>query len=461
MQVYSNHLFSNLPRDLFGLIYSSLPPEDKKKLSQVDKVIFEMALAMIHSIRLFSPYPDSNKEAPETTLVNLIKRYPNARTLTLGPKSSFPSTGCEGFGESEEKHLRAMIAFFKAHPEQPFRKIEIHEITNTWKKTPDEKAELHRSLIESLRLSMLNSIVIRVLSNHSVLNGDEIQPILGSGIKLKKFQLIRDEFIALRSSYSTKMAISLSFQNQTSLISAKFHHLHIHLNTILSLIACTELETLVLNQCHFGNSDIKTLLTLPHPWKLKRLEIPKIDILSDHELDAVTKQLPNLETLHITLKNVKEEGFKKLSENCPKLHTLKLCYQIAKDQEIQYLTTYFPNLEMLSFEGGSITEKGIAFLNNCSKLRILKIGNLKNLETLCIKTLPQALPQLEALEITHSELIIVKELPYLIENMPKLVYLQIKSDDNISTQKHLAKLRKTFPQLLETPPTRKIQQFLL
>jgi hypothetical protein len=345
-----------------------------------------------------------------------------------------------------------MIAFFKTHPQQPFRKIELHEM--------DMPAAFHGALIESFKLSQINSIVIRALGNKSVLQSSDIQPILDGDVKLKKFKWVRDEHGMVKNGFSETMVISTSFQDQLSLISAKFHHLHIHFETIQSLGACTELETLVLDECYFKNSEIKTVISNLNLRKLKHLEMSNICILSDLELDILTKPLSSLETLHISLQSVGMEGFKSLKRNCPKLRALKLNYPTAKDQELEYLAFNFPDLEMLFFEGHNITATGIKALEACKKLRVLKIGNLKNLETLCLQALPHALDQLEVLEISHIEILNVRELPSLIQSMPKLIYLQIRNGENIKTENHLTALRKLYPQLLEFPPTRKIQQFL-
>ena len=451
MQIYSN-AFSILPVDLFGFLFSHLSREDAKKLAHTDKIMLKLSGMLIQSIRLFPPYSGSNKDAHEDTLVDIIKRYPNARKLTLGPKFSHPRTGCEGFGKSEEPLLRAMIAFLKSYPKKPFRKIELHEMNMP----PD----LHLALIEAFKLSQIHSIVIRAYGNNSALQSSEIQSILTQDVTLKKFKWVRDEHSMVRKVFSKALVVSPSFQDQPNLISAKFHHLHLHLKTIQSLQTCKSLETLVLDQCYFKNNEIKTVLSNLSLSRLKRLELSNIAILSDLELDKVTKDLSNLEMIHITMKNVGLEGFKSLKKNCPHLRALKLHYPSAKDQELEYLAQNFPDLEMLSFEGHSITPKGIEALEACKNLRVLKIGNLKNLETLCLKTLPQALNQLEVLEINHLEILNVRELPSLIESMPKLVYLEIRNGDNIRTQDHLTALRKAYPKLLELPPNRKIQKFL-
>ncbi len=443
MQVYANP-FRILPVELLGTIYSFLNEEHKKQFSTIDKTIQSMSWELIRSVRLFPPYSGASKGISNNTLVDIIKRYKNAFKLTLGPKHSLPSTGCEGFSQSEEVLLRTMAVFFKSNPKLPFRKIELIETKTS--------AELHGALIESFKLEQIQSIVIRL--NGSLIGAKEIQPILNTG--LKKFKLIGSKFDVGKVFFET-LAIPISFELQPDLVSAKFRHLHLPLETIQSLKTCEALETLVLDQCYYKTSDIKAHLAHSN---LKRLEIINIPLLSDNELDTFTKPFSKLEVLHLSLKNVTEQGFIALSKNCPKLRILKLHYPTAKDQEMEYLTTYFPNLEMLAFDAETISEKGIAFLSKCANLRVLKIGNLKNMETLCIQTIPEALSQLEVLEITHKDLIILKELPHLICNMPNLVYLQIKSDSNISTQKHLNDLRKEHPHLLEKPPTRKIKYFL-
>lgn len=443
------HPFSNMPVELLGAIYSYLDQKDQKTFSHIDTTILKKIHELIRSTRFFPPY--SGSAAPDNILVSIIQRYPNAQKLTFGPKASLPSTGCEGFKEPESKLLRSMIDFLNTKPKLPFRKIELHEM--------ETSAELQRSLIESLALPTLRSFVFRAPCNTSVLQSSDIQPILCKDVKLRKFKWVRDEYSMVRSKYSDKMAISLSFKEQIDLISAKFYHLYLHINTLQSLLRCPNLETLTLDACCLSNSEFLNLLK-DHTWKFKHLEVPVITVLSDHELDTVTKQLPSLETLHISLKNVTEEGFIHMKKNCPRLRVIKLLYPTATDAELTHVATYFPDVEMLAFEARDITAKGIASLATCTKLRVLKIGNLKNLESLCLQTLSQALTQLEVLEINHIEILSLNKLPSLIESIPNLIYLQIRNGDNIKTQGHMTKMREKYPRLLEFPPTRKIHRFL-
>lgn len=452
MQLYSNP-FGLVPVEVLGVLYSYINEKDQNTFSQIDKTIFIMSHKLIHSIRLFPHYSGSNKDATPETLVNIIKRSPNAQKLTLGPKSSSPSTGCEGFSESEKKLLKFMITFFKKNKNQPFRRIELHEM----KTSP----EFHGILIESLKLSNVTSVAFRTFSQPSALSSVSIQSILCRDMHLKKFKWIQKEYSTVKSSFSEKIAICISFEEQIHLISAKFRHLHIHDGTIQSLLNCKDLETLLLEQCYFKDSTLKNLFINKHPWtRLKHVDISSIPILSDNELDIVTKQLSNLTTLHCSLKHVSAEGFKSLKNNCPKLNALKLSYPTAKDLELEYLTQNFPGLEMLSFEGGNITEKGIEALATCSNLRVLKIGNLKNLENLCIQALSKSLQQLEVLEINHVDILNLSGIPSLITNLQNLIYLQIRNGDNIKTQNYLVDLRMQYPKLLKDPPNRKIQQFL-
>lgn len=344
MQLATKNPFAALPLDIFRSVRNR---ENSETLSTVDKKLYELCVNVTQSIRLCPPDPYQDKY-PDSILVDLIKRYPLIKRISIGKKHT-------GFEKTQEKHLSTLISYLNVHPLIHIKTLIIREIEGS--------KELNRTLMGSLSHSGLESITIKVLYEESVLTGLEIQPILEKAFNLRVFKL---------NCHAAKHpSIALTFAKQTQLSSAQFIEFCEPMDTLKSVKSCPKLKSLRLTNAH-DSTQIKQLLSSKASRTLKRLSLPGLIIDSDAELDAITKMHPNLEHLNITLGNVTEKGFQMIGKNCPHLSLVIFSYPNATDQGLEKFTRKLPLLKELTLiRSCNITEKGVAAIaQNCPGLRL-------------------------------------------------------------------------------------------
>jgi len=451
--------WNDLPDDALHLIYQfvGLQPGIKKEFGEVNKVIREIGLSIVKSIRISAPYRDYLDSAPltmpedtmpEDIVMRLVKRYPNAEEIYFR------------FEPDEEKYLRTFITYLTAnHQQHPLSHIKKMRVGEVRQYSYSIGKEFNRLFLQALSHSDLESITINASTFGSTMTGEDVKPILENSPHLKEFTLK-----CLTTGVDT--LIDISFVKQSHLISAIFRAFRWPTKTIESLKACPALQTLVLETPHINENEVKQILINEHPWNLKRLGIGTITINSDNELDAITKKLPGLERLHITLGDITEDGFENLGVNCPHLRTLKIIHKNITDNGIDRLTTRLPHLEMVDIYQGvdmvfdeafNFTEASIiSIARNCPRLRILRLVHVEGIQRPAIEALVQYCKELQALEISHEGPVDFEDLCYLATNMTTLVYFDITYIPNITEeQRQLFKTR--FPHLRPVPTPLQIE----
>ncbi len=413
----------SLPLDIFKLIHMKAR---SKRLSEVDKALYKICSSVTGSLRLCPPRLIQGSY-PEDILVELIKRYPDIRTLAIGKRK-------RGFGASEEVHIRAFAVFLKQYPLDHLSHLMVREIEGTG---PDESKQINQMLLESLSNSNLSSVSIQILFETSVLSGIEIQPILEKSINLKKFKL------NCRHA-NEHPSIALTFAKQPHLISAEFIEFCEPLETLQSIRSCQNLKIMRLTNAH-NSTQIKQMLASDSSKNLKRLSLSGITVSSNEELSGITKANPNLDHLNITLNNITENGLKVIGQNCSKLRSLILSYQNVTDHDLDLLFSQLPSLEELTIcKGYQITGPGVAAIaQNCLKLRQLKLFRIKGLDRDSVESIASHI-NLEHLEICHSGTIAYEELQHLAKNLKNLKVFKFTNIAGI-TEEDKAKLKIEFP----------------
>lgn len=420
MQLAEINSWMGLPLELFTLVHHKAC---STRLSEVDKTLYTLSRRVTESICLYPGTEPGQKDV----LVELLKRYSNIRTLYIGKNR-------KRFGPKEEKHLRVLIAYLKAHPLAHVKNLVIHEVEGTGE---FESREINRLLMDSLSHQKLETISIQLLYETSVLTGTEIQPMLEKPLNLKKFKL--------RCHPTNHPTIALTFAKQRHLITAELLEFCAPMSTLESIKACPRLRSLNLTNGHSPKA-IKQLLSDKPSKRLNRLILPGIPIDSDEGLEAITKAHPNLRTLQITLGNVTECGFKTIGTNCTHLRSLSFIYPNATDESLDLLSSNMPFLEEISIgRGFNVTGTGVAAVaRNCTKLRVLKLFRIKGLDEDSVKAITEHCKNLTHLEIGFSGAISLKNIRHFALNLTNLKFFKISNISGISQEDHI-KLKTEFP----------------
>lgn len=426
MQLVDSSPWMGLPLEIFKLIRHKA---HVKHLSQVDKNLYMLSCHVTETLCICPP--SFTKSAySESILVDLIKRYPHIKKLSIGRKN-------RGFESSEESYLRVLNVYLSIFPLDHVKTLIFREIGGTG---ADESKEINRQLMQALSHIKLESISIRLLNETSILTGSEIQPILEKSLNLKKFKL--------RCYSNDHPLIALTFAKQAHLISANFIEFCAPAETLESVKSCSKLKSLKLSNAHHSQH-IKTLLSEKASEKLTRLSIPGITIESDIELNAITKTHPNLEHLNITLGPISDEGAAIIGSNCPKLRSILLNYQTATDKGLALLSSKLASLEELWMNKGfNITGTGVAAIaKNCSKLRRLKLYRIKALDKSGIEALIKHCKSLTHVEIGNTSPIALEDIRYLAKHLTSLKLFKLSSIAGI-TEEDLLSLKTEFSFLI-------------
>lgn len=460
--------FNDLSTELIYPIYQFSDFEDKKNLSLVNKTIYQIGARITQSLHIMAPLftveNEPPKDIPDNVLVNVIQRYPNVRKLTFGLSYCYGGQ----FELMHNKYLRILIAYLTEnqaqHPLSQVKKMVIREIVGqifTYYHgiigsrifSEKKRSELNLSIMESLGHPNLESLVIKAFHNGSTLTGKEVTPILQKSLQLKKFAL---------HCFQADNQFDISFKGHAKLISAKFDHFSGPVSSIESLKSCSGLQTLILKNPDFKIEDgIKQILMSKHSWKLKKLEIEDILIKSDGELDAITKNFPDLEHLCISLSNISEDSLEALGKNCPKLRNLYFNYDKVTNQGIDRLTQHLSELKALSFtQGYQITEEGVASIaRNCRQLQVLSMIHIAGIKSSGIEALVLFCQELKVLEISHCGPVALEDLRYLAQNLRKLVDFHMHRINDIN-DKQIWNLKSEFPHLSKVPLFNKFKKLL-
>lgn len=377
--------FYNIPIDVFTIVKPHLI------WTQINKALHDLCSQKITSLRITPP---DNNDAPDDVLPLLLQRFSNIKKLELGPHSYY--CGSNSISINKEKYLRSLIAHLLKNPLGHLQSLKIHEID--WNNLPSSNEaklhmqELNGALLSAFGHSNLQSVKIVTHATHSFLGSKEIHLLLDRSLKLKKFKLI--------GALNIHNPEDLLFTNHTELVSVTLHHLVGQPKTLESLSTCQNLHSLAL-RCFFYNAGASSVLSA-HSWHLTHLEIQ--NIAPDDNLEALTKQLPNLE--HLTISggfNPNYEHLKALSVNCLMLRTFSISYSNLNNRELDHFTQGLSNLETISFEGPKITSEGVsAIAKNCPKLTCLHLKNIKSLDHKGIKALMQHCLHLTEVQIVLS-----------------------------------------------------------
>jgi hypothetical protein len=446
------NLFDLLPNELIAKISDYADSKTKRVLSLLDRRINAIVLDAVKCIRVFPPYCSSYgshpSDIPQDILVKVIGRYPKLEQIILGPPKH--RNGIGEFGVKELPYIQSLISHLESDSGKnqlsSVKRIQYREITQDWLRGLDkEKAkELNRVLLNSLGHRGLENVRIKAYHNGSILTETEIQPILNKSPDLKTFI-----FDGLQSSQT----VSLSFANQTQLTKVKLLHWNGDASTVDSLKNCKELEELIINYGEYSSGKITAILSANHPWKLTHLELKGVDRLNDAELDAITKNLPSLECLNITLKGITDEGMELLGRNCPNLKALKFSNESLTNSGLDRLTQYLPHLETISFElAYNITEDGIAAIaKNCKNLRLIQVIHYDKIEKSGIDALSANCQDLKVVNFSHGGSISLDGLYQLVAQKPELQYVELNNVRDIEEEK-IVEFYQAFPQFIKKIP---------
>ncbi len=289
----------------------------------------------------------------------------------------------------------------------------------------------------------LENVRVRSYHNDSILTGTEIQPILDNSPNLKTFVFY---------GFQSKQTVDLSLANHSLLSKVKLLHWKGSSSTIDSLINCKTLKELVIDYTSYSSHEIKESLSKDHTWDLKRLELKRLRLCSDKELNAITKKLPNLEYLDIKLEDVSDNGMEMLGKNCPNLKVLKFSNESLTNLGLAKLTQNLPHLEVLSFDSAfDITEEGIKYMaQNCKKLRLIQVMHYKKIEKSGIDALIQNCPDLKGIQFGHGGPLSLEDIGHLVEQKPKLHYVELYNIMGIQ-EEELENFYQKFTQVSKIP----------
>lgn len=410
-------------------------PKTKRALTLLDRRTRAVVLEALKWLRVCPPDPYSSLSFSVDILANVIQRHPALEKLTVGPGKDWYGNG--EFRVSKAPYLESLISYLKEHP---LKKIEFREIVKDPFVDSDREAtqKLNADFLEGIGHPLLKKV--RVVAHHlgSVLTGAEIQPVLDRSPNLKTFVF---------SGFQSDQSVSLSFAGQPQLTRVKLLSWIGNASTLESLKACDKLEKFAIS-CNFrATVEFRTGLLRNLPKNLKRLDLSNLAPQNDEELDALTKTLPNLESLSIDLGVITDDGMELLGNNCRNLRALHFNSKNLTDSGLARLTQNLPHLEILNFnEAYNVTEAGITYIAlNCLKLRVLRVLHYRQIEKAGLDDLAKHCPQLEAVEFSHGGPISFEGVQTLTEQSRNLRYVQLNSIQHVSDNEIEALFYQKFP----------------
>ena len=444
---FMTHFLRLLPNELFITISNYFDSTTKRRLSMIDRRTHEIVLDTVRSIRVSPPRLFSPHGYAEDILVKVIRRYPKLEKIIFGLTKNW--TGSGEFVAKQERYLRSLISYLesnaKKHPLNSVKKIQFSELTHNNFATFNKKKakELNSLFLRSIGHPGLEHITISPFHTASVLTGNEIQPVLENSPNLKTFVF---------DGFESNQTITLSFANQPLLSKVKLLNWKGAVSTIESLKSCKNLEKLVIDYTASPSDEIKAILLGDHPWNLKDLVLKEVAALNDTELDAMTKKLPNLESLSIELNGISDDGMERLGRNCPNLKVVQFSNEALTNFGLDRLTQHLPHLKVISFDTAyNITGEGIAAIGrNCKHLRCIQVVHYDTIEKSGMDALIANCQNLKVVEFSHGGPVSLEGMHALIEQIPNLRYIQLEEINGIQ-ENQIKRFYRKFPQISKIP----------
>lgn len=398
--------FSTLPSELVGKISDYCDSTTKRALLMVNCRLKSAVLGSVRSIRVFRSLIEDEK-TPEDILIKVILRFPKLEKIIFGPPKNWWNK--EGaFKDQDAVYLNSLMAHFQCDyfSLRRIKKIVFFEIKGS--------KELNALFLSTLVHENLENIRIRNSRIDSVLHGSEIQPVIDNSPYLKTFVL---------DPCNVYKEVELSFLKKFFLTKVKLLTWVGSPSTIRSLGNCRRLKTLTLDTMH----NLKSVLLEDHQWDLHHLKLKgETQIDTDDELDKLTRNFPNLESLSLNLFNVSNTGMQKLGQNCSKLKILEFVNHHLTDSGLDQLTRLLPQIEIFNFgDHQNITEIGIAALaQNCSNLKAFRIAFYKSLDRTAINALINSCPHLKVVSFVCGPLNL-DDMYHLVKMSQKIRFVEI------------------------------------
>lgn len=413
-----NNVYNLLPNELIARISYFADPKTNIALSCVDRRTHAIILNTSSSIEVSprSKFPNKShpSDIPEDILVKVIFRYQNLKEIEF-----------RKFGPQEVPYLKMLISCLNTHEDAPplatLKKLDFKEIsylTYDQNFNKFQAKELNRNFL--VAMGHRNLEIVKIKSDHigSLLTRTEIQPMLDNTPNLKSF---------MYNGFQSDQSVDLSFENLTQLTKVKLRHWIGSFSTIDSLKHCQKLKELIIDHeswsqvelRRYPSKEIKAILTKNHSWDLKRLELKQIIIKTDDELHAITRQLQNLEILHLDeLHGISDDGMETLGKNCQHLKILKFSNKDLTNHGLALLAENIPDLEIISFQRAhKITEEGVASIaHSCHNLRFVSITHSKQIKKSGFDALSVNCPLLKAIRLEFAKHISIKGIKSLISH---------------------------------------------
>jgi hypothetical protein len=411
-----------LPLVLYNNIYKFCNKEEKEKLLSINRLFRLYSINNIKSILVSLP-SSNNPNTSENVILKSINFYSCANTIIMN--------GLYTCGNIHAKFIKCIIASLnERNIEPPFilkklkvdpnKSVSLHHFFNNIKKIKFKEifGMYGNQIIEALCHENLESLTLNTKYTPYTEIIDVVpQLIFNKLLKLKK----------LKINCSGK-DFSISLNQQTELMSVKFYNIKICNRTMFSLSACTKLETLIMELTDYDSLFILNLIINNNNWKrMKRLEAPIGNIISNDDLEKLTKNYPNLECLYINVLNV--HNFNILAHNCPNIISLKLnCLGLSNnisDNDVHNIVKALPNLKILSlFNACAITGQSLTYISKyCINLKMLELTKCVNISMDSCKDLVYGCKYIKILRLTKCLNYNPEIYMYLINNLKELKYV--------------------------------------
>ena len=202
--------------------------------------------------------------------------------------------------------------------------------------------------------------------------------------------------------------------------------------TFDSLKGCKKLNTLVCDELWETRKLLAFLMTT-HGLDLKVLDLDRSTMLStDYELFMMSKQLPNLEVFSQThfythQNKLTDEGLALFARNCPKLTTLRFCFENTSEEGFAAFVQRTPNLQKLETnQAYHLGENAlIALAKSCPRLKTLKLVHWKELTEKGLCALAENCPDLEFLNISCCKNVSLKGIEEFVKRAPNLKAIHV------------------------------------
>jgi hypothetical protein len=428
------NFLEKMPKDVIYNIHSFCDAKTHNRLSETSprvQAIFDQERENL-SIQVPEDHKIWNEDrkipvAP-VLLTNLLKRFPNIRSLSVAD-----------FHQCHKEILIPFLKFLAQNFPENLSTVRLSEIEGRW----------GCGMPYALTQNLFRSLGHPQIKNLTISSNPHGNSCITKALLILTFQrypnLNSFSFSGQKYNETPTLEIPLSICKNLEKVELN-DMVKIGEETTKEIAGCSKLKELSINEIKIDPGPLERFLCSNHGLNLKILNLQETPcLLTDETLHLATKNLPDLESFNSEQVNqFSDDGLLILAKTCKKLGCLTLCFAHITDNGMQKFSACAPQLKTLSTRNmWRITNKGIdALTSNCKELVFLNFRGLKHFNPAFLSSLVINCSNLQHLSIEWScsqEITVecLKEFMLAVKSLKSLKVRRCDGIRDISLREHI------------------------